>query len=497
MGRFSNIGKGRKQAASGAAGAKASAKTDAGRGRSGSPKAGAMPPAGRTRPGRPKGASSPGGKGATASSSSGVVSRLPGRKRRKGAVASPRERIQSAAAPLHDRRRRLVSARETTLRDLGGLMLEMYKRNRFREELLLDKCEEVLAIEVEIAHVDQRLFQLAPPNAAGMRPIGRCECGAPIHPGQNFCGVCGRPFSTLTQPRACARCGSGLRAGDQYCAKCGREAPDALQSIEAAAGPAGVGAPPTIDAAAIAGNAVAETMVIDAAAAPLDTSTPPLEDAPTSTDLPPVVPQPPTGIDLPPVAQAAEATSMPAPAPAPAMQPAALEHLPPPTGEFDWSAPPAAADAAIAAAIDAAPAGPTDAGAPFAGFPLTASIPPPPVVDPTQPGAPSQQAVSLPAPIDQPAQAPPPAATPVAAAPPPEAASAVPAAAPDPAPAELAVADEAPAPSTDSGPAPAPGGRAAKKAEAAVRKQRMKDAKARAKARAKAAREQRRRGGDG
>lgn len=136
------------------------------------------------------------------------------------------------SGPLHERRRRLVSAREATMRDLGGLMLEMYKRNRFREELLLDKCEEVVAIEVEIAHLDQRLFQLTTPNAGGQRPIGRCECGAPIHPGQNFCAVCGRGFATLTQNRTCERCGNGLRPGDAFCSTCGTEAPDILDIID-------------------------------------------------------------------------------------------------------------------------------------------------------------------------------------------------------------------------------------------------------------------------
>lgn len=197
-----------------------------------------------------------------------------GAKGRKGRRA---DRTPGAAAPLHDRRRRLVAAREVTLRDLGGLMLEMYKRNRFREELLLDKCEEVLAIEVEVAHVDQRLFQLAPPNAAGMRPIGRCECGAPVHPGQNFCATCGRAFGTLTQARNCARCATALRPGDQFCARCGADAPDVLQAIAApppptSGAPAGSG-----DTGRLARTAVEQTVIIDAEAM----STPPL-DAPSA-----------------------------------------------------------------------------------------------------------------------------------------------------------------------------------------------------------------------
>lgn len=220
---------------------------------------------------------------------SGLATRRPapaGKTKRK------RSKATGPQAPLHDRRRRLVAARETTLRDLGGLMLEMYKRNRFREELLLDKCEEVLAVEVEIAHIDQRLFQLAPPNAAGMRPIGRCECGSPIYPGQNFCGVCGRSFATLTMHRTCERCGGGLRPGDSFCATCGAEAPDSFTVIEAAQPPsrsqqvgranAAGGATPDIEAEPQVGPAPA------AASAP---ATPPIDD---TVVLPPVEPPTPT-----------------------------------------------------------------------------------------------------------------------------------------------------------------------------------------------------------
>jgi hypothetical protein len=446
-----------------------------------------------------------------------VVSRLPGRRKRKGAVASPRERIQSAAAPLHDRRRRLVGARETTLRDLGGLMLEMYKRNRFREELLLDKCEEVLAIEVEIAHVDQRLFQLAPPNAAGMRPIGRCECGAPIHPGQNFCGVCGRSFATLTQSRTCARCGSGLRPGDQYCATCGSEAPDALQTIEASSSPGGLGAAPPLDAATIATNAVAETVIIEPAAStpapppldgdpaapssptagapaelpvdlppPVDLASPIAEPAPaaepasTPVDLPPPAAGASSPVDLPPPAVDVPSpvevpvVGEPAPSDAPVEAPPAVapDDTPP---SFDWTTPPSAPDAAIDAALDASEPAESASGEAFAGLSLSSTVPPPPIVDPvdvTLP-PPALPPVDAPAPGGAPIDAPPPVSAPIAIDAPPPAPGAIPAAAPAPA-------------ST----------KAARKAEAAAQKQKVKEAKARAKARAKAARAQRKRGGD-
>lgn len=385
----------------------------------------------------------------------GGRSRLPGKRRRKGAP-SPKERIASAAAPLHDRRRRLVGAREATLRDLGGLMLEMYKRNRFREELLLDKCEEVLAIEVEIAHVDQRLFQLAPPNAAGMRAIGRCECDAPIHPGQNFCGVCGRSFATLTQGRSCARCGSGLRPGDHYCATCGSEAPDALQTIEAAPASPGMATPPIIDAASIATNAVAETVVIEAP--PIDPSPPPAA-APAGNQPPGTeTPAPATAPPAPEPARPAPAEPAPVAQPFPAAESAPAEA--PPAGErFDWTASaPGAADVAMDAALDALPPSPTDPSTPFAGFPLTSTVPPPPVVDPTG-GVPPLVPEELPSPA--------PAAPGAASAPPSQPAEAL-----DPKAAK----------------------RAAKEL-ATAKKQRAKAAKARAKERAKAARDARKRGG--
>lgn len=428
-----------------------------------SPRGGASrTPRGRTpgadKPGSSVAAGSPaGGMPRTNRPGSAASAKLPGKRKRKGAPTSPRERVAAAAAPLHDRRRRLVGARETTLRDLGGLMLEMYKRNRFREELLLDKCEEVLAIEVEIAHVDQRLFQLAPPNAAGMRPIGRCECGAPIHPGQNFCGVCGRSFATLTLARSCSRCGGGLRPGDQFCATCGNEAPDALQAIEA-----GPGMPMTdIDAASVASKAVADTVVIEAQVAE---PPPPLDDAPAPAAAAAAADEPDSLAPLPmrPTTDAADHPAAEPAVPAPAPQAA-------PAG-FDWSVPPAAAEAAIDTAVAAMPSSPTDPGTAFAGFPLSSTVPPPPIVDPVDVMLPTEPAVT----VGTAGQAPAAPATPA-----PEAA--------DP---------DQPAPGSDPDNAKA-AERIARKAEAAAEKQRLKEAKARAKAKAKQARAARKRGGDG
>lgn len=480
MGRFSNIGKGRGKTAD-STGATASAASGAKRGKAGAADSGSGRDARASTSKAGSSAMTPSGppsRSGTQAQPEAGASKLAGRRKgkgkpkgKRGTAMSSRDRVQSAAAPLHDRRRRLVSARETTLRDLGGLMLEMYKRNRFREELLLDKCEEVLAIEVEIAHVDQRLFQLAPPNAAGMRPIGRCECGAPIHPGQNFCGVCGRSFSTLTQPRTCTKCGAGLRPGDQFCATCGHEAPDALQAIEVSSSTAPIEDLPGRDAARIASAAVAETVVIEPLGMPAPTAAH-VDDAALPAAKTPSPSSSPSPASSTPSSKPTFAAATPVD---PAPKPASSQ----PT--FDWSTPSLSAEPAIDAAVDAAS---TDTGAASV-MPLDASVPPPPIVNPVE--------LSLPGPTQD--------ATPRVDL----AAPDVPAIdAPAPAPSERMTALDAPPPTgapvdvskpVDSK-ADKAAARKARKAEAAAARELAKEAKARAKARAKAERARRKRGDD-
>ena len=73
------------------------------------------------------------------------------------------------------------------MRDLGGLLLEMYRRGTFREELLSERCADLVAIETRLAEIDR---SLAPP----LRRAPHCACGAPILPGARFCASCGRPL---------------------------------------------------------------------------------------------------------------------------------------------------------------------------------------------------------------------------------------------------------------------------------------------------------------
>ena len=95
------------------------------------------------------------------------------------------------AGQLRRERRGLLQLREARLRDLGGLMLEMYRRDQFRQDLLVDRCNELATIEDRLSEVDTLLA--AAVSRGRTRPAARCECGAPVFWGSKFCAQCGRP----------------------------------------------------------------------------------------------------------------------------------------------------------------------------------------------------------------------------------------------------------------------------------------------------------------
>ena len=94
------------------------------------------------------------------------------------------------AGQLRRERRTLLQARELRLRDLGGLLLEMYRRDQFRQDLLVDRCVELQRLEERLAELDALLA--AAVSRGHHRPAARCECGAPVFWGSRFCGQCGR-----------------------------------------------------------------------------------------------------------------------------------------------------------------------------------------------------------------------------------------------------------------------------------------------------------------
>ena len=60
----------------------------------------------------------------------------------------PQRRSLPHPGQLRRERRALLRAREGRLRDLGGLMLEMFRRDQFRQDLLVERCDELLALVV-------------------------------------------------------------------------------------------------------------------------------------------------------------------------------------------------------------------------------------------------------------------------------------------------------------------------------------------------------------
>jgi uncharacterized protein YjiS (DUF1127 family) len=95
------------------------------------------------------------------------------------------------AGQLRRERRALLQLREGRLRDLGGLILEMYRRDQFRQDLLVDRCTELVSLEERIADLDALLT--ASVSRGRVRSAAHCACGAPVFWGSKFCAQCGRP----------------------------------------------------------------------------------------------------------------------------------------------------------------------------------------------------------------------------------------------------------------------------------------------------------------
>lgn len=88
---------------------------------------------------------------------------------------------------LKRERKALLVVREDRLRDLGGLTLEMYKRDRFVAELVVERCAELVAIEARVQEIDALLD-----GTSGLHGGATCICGAPLLLGARFCATCGR-----------------------------------------------------------------------------------------------------------------------------------------------------------------------------------------------------------------------------------------------------------------------------------------------------------------
>ena len=137
---------------------------------------------------------------------------------------APRARRVPPPGALRRERRALVRTREERIRDLGGLMLEMYRRDQFKQDLLIEQCQEVIALEQRLREIDELLEVSVSQRREGV--AHRCACGAPIQFGSHFCANCGRPVGEEPVV-SCSNCGNALPADAQFCANCGTPVPTA------------------------------------------------------------------------------------------------------------------------------------------------------------------------------------------------------------------------------------------------------------------------------
>lgn len=98
-------------------------------------------------------------------------------------------------------------------------MLEMYRRDQFRQDLLIERCDELIALDDRLQELDSLLA--AAVSSRRPAPAARCACGAPIVAGTHFCANCGRAVAAAPAVVTCASCGAPLPAEATYCASCG------------------------------------------------------------------------------------------------------------------------------------------------------------------------------------------------------------------------------------------------------------------------------------
>ena len=135
----------------------------------------------------------------------------------------------------------LLRAREAKLRDLGGLVVEMYRRGASARICSRSAARSVIGIDARLAEIDD-----ASPRRGA---TDRCECGAPMLRGSHFCPNCGRVLDGAAQARerhrvsqsrsssrkreaaiaaverTCPRCGTPRSRDQDYCVECGLRLP--------------------------------------------------------------------------------------------------------------------------------------------------------------------------------------------------------------------------------------------------------------------------------
>ena len=88
---------------------------------------------------------------------------------------------------LRRERRALLETRADALQEVGGQLVEMYRRGKFRRDVLSESCAAILGIDTRLAEINDLLQ-----HRGG---VPRCECGSPVFRGTHFCEVPGAPVA--------------------------------------------------------------------------------------------------------------------------------------------------------------------------------------------------------------------------------------------------------------------------------------------------------------
>ena len=90
---------------------------------------------------------------------------------------------------LRRERRALLRWREQRINELGVLVLDMYRQDQFRQDVVYEHAAELVALEERLRELDGLLaVAVSRRNRTAACP----SCGTPLYPGARFCPSCGR-----------------------------------------------------------------------------------------------------------------------------------------------------------------------------------------------------------------------------------------------------------------------------------------------------------------
>ena len=71
---------------------------------------------------------------------------------------------------------------------LGGVVLEMYRQDRFRQDLVYEQAVEIVALEERLQDLDQLLAAAA--SRRSSHTVRCAQCGVPLFAGARYCPSC-------------------------------------------------------------------------------------------------------------------------------------------------------------------------------------------------------------------------------------------------------------------------------------------------------------------